>query len=116
VNSELVKESFNQSEYNFFKKIIIPSAKADETNMDYSFGIFLGYNVDLTDEEKRLTNNDFRTKIRDKIKQTVLSSISSIKKQIKKNEFIGYQFYVYVIPFSDLKEKRKEIIECITIG
>jgi hypothetical protein len=114
VNSELVKESFDEYSYNFLKRIIIPSARADETNMDYSFGIFLGYNVELTDDEKRLSNSDFRTTIREKIKQNIISSISSINNQIKKQEFIGYQFYVYIIPFSDLDEKRKEIIKNIT--
>lgn len=114
VNSELVKESFNESSYNSLRKIIIPSAKEDKTNMDYSFGIFLGYNVELTDEDKRLKNNDFRTKIRERIKQTILSSITSINNQIKKDEFVGYQFYVYIIPFSDLDIQRKEIIKQIT--
>jgi len=114
VNSELVKEAFSQSEYDFLKKVIIPSAKTDETNMDYSFGIFLGYNVELTSEEKCSRNDDFRTNIREKIKQTVLSSINSINYQIKKSEFTGYQFYVYIIPFSDLSKNRKKIIENIT--
>ncbi|MDR0603521.1 MAG: DUF1837 domain-containing protein [Bacteroidales bacterium] len=114
VNSELVKESFNESSYNSLRKIIIPSAREDQTNMDYSFGIFLGYNVELTDKDKQLSNSDFRTTIRERIKQTILSSIDSINNQIKKDEFIGYPFYVYVIPFSDLDIKRKEIIEQIT--
>ena len=30
--------------------------------------------------------------------------------QIKKEEFSGYTFYIYVIPFSDLDETRKAII------
>jgi hypothetical protein len=114
VNSELVKESFDESSYNTLKKIIIPSAKEDQTNMDYSFGIFLGYNVELTAEDKQLSNSDFRTTIRERIKQTILSSITSMNNHIKKGEFDGYQFYVYVIPFSNLDIQRKEIIKQIT--
>jgi hypothetical protein len=113
VSSELFKEAFNQTDYDFLKKIIVPSANADETNMDYSFGVFLGYDAILTDEEKRLHNDDFRIKIREKIKQTVLSSIKSINGQIEKEVFRGYQFYVYVIPFSDLDENRKKTIRDI---
>jgi len=114
VNSELLKEAFNEQSYNLLKKIIIPSAREDKTNMDYSFGIFLGYNVELTNDDKHLANSDFRTIIRERIKQTILASINSINNQIKKEEFIGYQFYIYVIPFSDLDIQRKEIIEKIT--
>jgi hypothetical protein len=114
INSELVKEAFTPENYGFLKKIIIPSAKANETNMDYSFGIFLGYNMELTNEERNLPNDNFRTTIRDKIKKTVLNSIKSINYQIKKEEFVGYQFYLYVIPFSDLEKQRKEIIKEMT--
>jgi hypothetical protein len=113
VESELFKEAFDQANYNFLKRIVKPSAKIGETNMDYSFGIFLGYNIELSNEKACLPNDQFRDKIRDKIKQTVISSIGSINTQIKKNEFVGYSFYVYVIPFSDLDKMRKEIIKGI---
>lgn len=114
INSELVKESFDENQYRILKRIIIPSAKDDETYLDYSFGIFLGYNIDITDEELKLSNSEFRTCIREKIKKEIQSCIESINYQIKKKDFAGYQFYIYVIPFSDLDKKRKDIIKEIT--
>ncbi len=114
INSELVKEAYDQASYKILKKIIIPSAKDDLTNIDYSFGIFLGYDIEITETEKKLTNSDFRKQIRLKIKNEVLSAIKSINYQLKKAEFTGYQFYIYVIPFNDLAKMRKDIIKEIT--
>jgi hypothetical protein len=114
INSELVKEAFDENSYEILKKIIIPSAKDDETYMDYSFGIFLGYDINISDTETKLSNSEFRDTIRKRIKDEILSAISSFNYQIKKKEFSGYQFYVYVIPFSDLAKMRKEIIKEIT--
>lgn len=114
INSELVKETYDQASYEILKKIIIPSAKEDLTNIDYSFGIFLGYNIEITESEKKLSNSDFRKQIRLKIKSEVLAAIKSINFQLKKSEFKGFQFYIYVIPFNDLAKIRKDIIKEIT--
>lgn len=114
INSELVKEAYEEDSYNILKKIIIPSAKEDETYLDYSFGIFLGFDITITDVELKLSNSEFRTNIRDKIKNEILKAKDSINYQLKKEGYSGYQFYVYVVPFSDLKNKRKDIIKLIS--
>jgi hypothetical protein len=114
VNSQLVKESVDESSYEILKKIIIPSAKDDETYLDYSFGIFLGFDVEITKAELALSNTDFRKNIRKKIKEEIEGVVASLNYQIKKEEFVGYNFYVFIIPFSDLENKRKEIIKDIS--
>ena len=113
INSELVKEAYDEDSYNTLKKIIIPSAKEDETYLDYSFGIFLGFDIEISEDEMKLSNSDFRKNIREKIKNEVIEAKKSLNFQLKKKGYSGYQFYVYVIPFSDLKNKRKNIIEKI---
>ncbi|NVK52515.1 MAG: DUF1837 domain-containing protein [Flavobacteriaceae bacterium] len=115
VNSQLVKEVYNEQQYEKIKKILLPSTKTEETNLDYSFGIFLGFEAKITEDEMKLSNSEFRTQIKNRIKQEVLDIISSFYFQIKKEEFMGYQFYIYIIPFSDLAEKRKEIIKELTV-
>lgn len=114
VNSQLVKEAFNKDLYDYLKKVIIPSAREDEINTDYSFGIFLGFDIEITKEEANKPNTEFRTHIRDKIKQQIQDITDSINFQINKTEFIGYDFYIYIIPFSDLQTKRKDIIKELT--
>ncbi|WP_342647398.1 DUF1837 domain-containing protein [Mucilaginibacter sp. CSA2-8R] len=110
VNSQLVKEVFDDAAYSLLKKILLPSAQDDETNMDYSFGIFLGFNVEITKEEFDKSNAEFRRHIRERIQSEIQSKIGSINYQINKQCFTGYSFYVYVIPFSDLSEHRVAII------
>ncbi len=114
INSELIKEAYDESSYHILKSIIIPSAKQDQKYLDYSFGIFLGFDISIKDEDKNLSNSEFRIKIREEIKNEVLSTINSLDFQLKKTDFSGYKFYVYTIPFSDLAIKRKEIIKKLT--
>ena len=94
---------------------MLPSAKTNETYLDYSFGVFLGFEAKITDVEMNLSNSEFRKQINERIKQEVLDNISSFNFQIKKEEFAGYQFFIYVIPFSELAKKRKEIIKDLTV-
>lgn len=114
INSQLVKEAFDRELYDFLKKVIIPSAKDDEINTDYSFGIFLGFNVEITEEELNKSNADFRSDIRKKINLHVESLKESINYQINKSQFTGYTFHIYAIPFSNLESVRKDIIKELT--
>lgn len=114
VNSQLIKETSNDKLYEFLKKVIIPCAKEDIINTDHSFGIFLGFNIDILDSELDMSNSEFRTHIREKINTHVEELTKSINYQINKSEFQGYDFYIYIIPFSNLQEIRKEIIKELT--
>jgi hypothetical protein len=114
VNSQLIKETSNEELYKFLKKIIIPSARESKINTDYSFGVFLGFDIEIIKEETKKTNSEFRTYIRQKIAKKVKELTKSINFQINKSEFSGYDFYIYIIPFSNLKEMRKEIIKELT--
>ncbi|SET02246.1 protein of unknown function [Methanococcoides vulcani] len=114
INSQLIKESVDDSTYDFLKKIIIPSANEDEYNIDKSFGIFLGFDIKVDDDKKNLSNAEFRRYLRETTKNSVLSSVKTIKKQIEKKELWGYTFYLYIVPFTELKEIRKDIIEKLT--
>lgn len=110
VNSQLIKETYSAAMHEQLKKLIVPSAREDVTNLDYSFGIFLGFNIEITAEEKGKANPEFRTYIREKITKQIEENIASINFQIAKENFTGYSFYVYVIPFSDLGTNREEIV------
>jgi len=114
INSQLIKEAYDENLYNTLKSILLPSTKQDSTYLDYSFGIFLGFDAKITDSEKKLSNQDFRIQINERLKNEVISLVDSFNFQIKKNEFIGYRFYIYIIPFSDLAVQRKEIIKELT--
>lgn len=114
VSSELIKETYDKNQYEIIKNILLPSAKDEKTNLDYSFGIFLGFDAQITDDENSLSNSNFRENIKERIRKEVLAKIKSFNNQIQRTEFIGYQFYIYIIPFMDLSSTRKKIIEDLT--
>lgn len=115
VESQLIKEAYDENAYKILKKILIPTSSSEEIYTDNSFGIFLGFNVEVTDDEKKKPNSTFREQLRLKIRTQVEAAISSINFQIRKNHFAGYNFYIYVIPFVDIDVKRKEIIKKLTV-
>lgn len=79
-------------------------------NVDYSFGIFLGFDFPILDCERRLNNIEFRKKMKQKVEDAINEKIPQINKQLKKDQFIGYNFYFYIVPFYELDKIRKQII------
>lgn len=115
INSQLCKEAFDDDLYLFLKSVIIPKASdADPIVKNNAFAIFAGFEIDPTDDEKRLSNDKFLTLIKSKIKAEVESKMNHIKKKIEEYQLYSYTFYVYVFPFMKLDETRKDIIKKIS--
>lgn len=115
VNSNILKESVTEESSTILKKLLIPTENDEDLNIDHSFGIFLGFDIPISDEERKMKNSDFRTLTKDRIDKAVRNELTTLNNQIKKSEFIGYSFYVYIIPFSELNNTRKKIIENLKI-
>jgi NTP pyrophosphatase (non-canonical NTP hydrolase) len=111
VNSNILKETVDDTSTAILKKLLIPTENNVDLNIDHSFGIFLGFDIPITDEERRMSNSEFRTMMDGKIEIAVRSVLPTINNQVKKNEFTGYSFYIYIILFSKLDNTRKKIIE-----
>lgn len=115
INSQLCKEAFDEDLYQFLKSVIMPKANdTDPIVKNNAFAIFAGFEIDPTEEEKRLSNDKFLALIKSKIKAEVEGKMSHIKKKIEEYKLFSYTFYVYVFPFMKLDETRKEIIKKIT--
>ena len=113
VNTNLLKEVEDEQSTELLKKLLIPRENDEDLNIDHSFGLFLGFDINITDEERNMKNNEFRTAIYNKVEQAVRCLIPLIKKLISQNEFRGYGFYIYIVPFSELAEKKKKIIAAL---
>lgn len=94
VNSNLLKETQEDESVNLLKKLLIPRENDEDLNIDHSFGIFLGFDVEITEDERKLTNAEFRKTVYDKVKKAVLTILPTIKKQIQQDDFRGYNFYL----------------------
>lgn len=117
LNSQLCKEAFDEDLYQFLKSVIMP--KANDNNpitKNNAFAIFAGFEINPSDAEKKMSNDDFLKLIKNKIKDEVESKIDHIKKKLDEYDLHGYTFYVYVFPFMKIDETRKEIIKKITLA
>lgn len=114
VSSELAKEAINDESYMALKKILLPSAQDDEYNLDHSFGIFLGFDYTPSENISQLANQEARSEMRKEIEEVVTDVVSSLNYQLKKYEIMGHDFYIYIMPFSNLEEQRKKIIRELT--
>ncbi len=115
VNSNLLKENVSdENSYETLKKILVPTENDEDLNVDYSFGIFLGYDIPI-DSERHLKNIDFRNKIKQQVENAINEKIPQINKQLNDNQFFGYNFYFYIVPFYELDKIRKRIIADLKI-
>lgn len=113
VNTNFLKEVEDEQSIELLKKLLIPRENDEDLDIDHSFGIFLGFEISITDEERNMSNSEFRDTIYDKVEQAVRSLIPQINGYISQNEFKGYVFYIYIVPFSELAEQRKRIIDAL---
>lgn len=112
MNSQLCKEALDEDVYQFVKSIIYPSAnQVNPIQKDNAFAIFAGFEITVSEDEKKLKNTEFRKLVREKIKAEVEKRKPHIKKKIIEYQLFNYTFYIYAFPFMELDTTRKKIIE-----
>jgi len=117
INTQLCKEALDDNLYEFIKSIIFPKVnEAEAKTKDNAFAIFVGFDIKITNDEKKLNNDKFRDLIKDRIKKEVESKKEHIKKKINEYSLQGYSFYIYAFPFIDLDENRRKIIKDLTLS
>ncbi|CAC9623882.1 hypothetical protein [uncultured Gammaproteobacteria bacterium] len=112
ISDHISKETFSDKEKKFIENIIYPK-KENNFEVDDAFGIFIGYEISISDD-KALLNQDFRNKIKQKVEQEVYSKLRHIESKINDYNLQGHNFYIYVLPFTELDKTRKSITKSIT--
>lgn len=113
ISDELEKETFTEEEKKFIESIVYPQSDSN-FDVDDAFGIFVGYQIEITDEDKKMSNSDFRSEINSRIKTEIEGKLDHISKKIEEFKLSGHNFYIYVLPFSELDKNRKDITAHIT--
>jgi hypothetical protein len=113
ISNNLGKETFSEEEKSFIKNIIYPKREND-FEVDDAFGILVGFEVEIDKADKKLPNKLFREKIKQNIDEEVRKRIPHIKKKIEEYELWGHNFYIYVLPFTELDKSRKSLLKEIT--
>lgn len=115
LSSYIDRETFSKVEMDFMEKIIYPSAVSDMPIVDDAFGIFLGYEIDIS-EWKKLKNRDFRSRLEGQVKTMIQDRKDKIVEYIEKYNLEGHSFYIYTVPFSKLDQSRKKIMGSLLGG
>jgi len=113
ISDHLSKETFSYEEKSFIKNIIYPTRESN-FEVDDAFGIFVGYEIEISEEDKKLPNEDFRNKIKELVKNEVESKLTHITNKINEYKLYGHNFYIYILPFTELNKNRKAIQKAIT--
>jgi len=113
ISDHLSKETFSDEEKTFIKSIIYPTRDSD-FEVDDAFGIFVGYEIEISEEDKKLPNEDFRKKIQEQVKNEVENKLTHITNKINDYKLYGHNFYIYILPFTELSKNRTAIQKAIT--
>lgn len=103
---------FDIDEEELLNVLIYPNTKADtKITLDDAFSIFVGYEIDISEEQKKFSSDDFLYKIKDKIKKQIEQFKDNIYQLIESNNLYGYTFYIFIVPFPNMDEIRNKILE-----
>ena len=119
VDSNLMKETYDKDQLEYLKRILKPSARDIAITKYNAFGIFVGFEIDISDWDlQQIDDIEFEKRIKKEIMMMVEDRYDYIKERIMKENLSGYHFYIYAVPFIKNKElcldaTRKDIIRHI---
>jgi len=110
VSENLLKECTSEEEIEFIKSIIYPNS-SNNFHVDDAFGILVGYEIEFEEEFKYLSNEDFREKVKLKILNDTSNLVNTISLMLDEYALNGHNFYLYILPFSNLSNSREFILK-----
>ncbi|MFJ6413213.1 DUF1837 domain-containing protein [Terribacillus saccharophilus] len=114
ISDNLDHESWSEEEKEFLTKLIYPSSE-EGFDVDDAFGIFIGFQISPSEDDKKLSNSHYRKKIEDSVKDQLLKELKHVEDLINKFQLYGYSFYIYALPFTELDKAREDIMKGITV-
>lgn len=108
--SDNLNKEFDEEDEKFLMDLVYPKG-SNEFDVDDAFGIFIGYQINVTIEERKLLPDAFRELIKNKIISEIDKIEKSIETRIKNKQLEGHNFYIYIVPFTEIENTRKEILK-----
>lgn len=103
---------FDDEDEEILNLLLYPENRANpKIKLDDAFSIFVGYEIDISKEQEECTNDEFPKKIEEKIISQIQKYKDKINDLIKKYKLLGYTFYIFMMPFTDIDESRKKILK-----
>ena len=103
VQSELLKEELDEEKLSVLADILLPSSSGgdDAIKKHNAFGIFVGYEIDVSDmsfEDMEL--EEIEAELRKRAEDAITSQHDLIKSQIIDRGLGGYPIHLYAVPFT----------------
>ncbi len=108
--SDNLNKEFDEEDEKFLMDLVYPKG-SNEFDVDDAFGIFIGYQINVTTKERKLLPDAFRELIKNKIISEIDKIEKSIETRIKNKQLEGHNFYIYIVPFTEIENTRKEILK-----
>lgn len=111
ISSNLDDIVFDNEDEKVLEYLIYPQKNIDsKIKIDDVYAIFLGYEIDTSEEKKTLSSEEFEKAIEQKVKLQITKFKSNIYEKIKEKDLLGSTFYVYILPFTDIDSNRKKVL------
>ena len=107
--SDNLEKEFDKEDEEFLTKLVYPSLEND-FYVDNAFGIFIGFQINITEDDRKLDNIEFRKIIKEKVIDEINKKQETINTKIENKNLVGHNFYIYIVPFTEIEENRKEIL------
>lgn len=107
--SDNLQKEFDEEDEKFLTKLIYPTSESNFF-VDDAFGIFIGYETVIAQDEKQLSNSEFRKIMKQKILDEISKISVNINTKIESKKLTGHNFYIYIVPFTEIEKERVEIL------
>lgn len=109
VESNIFASSFPPDIYDQLEAIILPS-EANRKKPDTAFGMFLGYSLNGVSPSGKSVDA-YQNDVLTQIKTDILNNVPFIESKITQYSLDGYSLYIYLLPFADAEEDKKDIMD-----
>lgn len=113
ISSNIENLELSDEDKDILELIIFPTRNKKNLHIDDAFSIFIGYEIDISEQTTNCTSNNFFEEVKEKILVDLDKYESKIYKKINDNNLLGHTFFVYIIPFTDIDNTRTKILKDI---
>jgi hypothetical protein len=112
ISRHIESDIFEKDEEEILYVLLYPEEKGNyKFSLDDAFSIFIGYEIDIKDEQHKCSNDEFPIEIEGKIVNQIETYKGNVYKLIQKYGLMGYTFYIFIMPFTNIDENRKKILK-----
>ena len=109
VESNIFAASFPTKVYDQLEAIILPSETGGQKPAT-AFGMFVGYSLNGVSASGK-TINEYQDAVLEQVRNDIQNNVSFIESKITQCGLDGYSMYIYLLPFADADEDKKDIMD-----